>query len=137
MHEGLTPSLFLCCFFAAAVAVLLFAAAMCTAAVCAPRTPPPAQTPTTQLAELQAAAQGVPAWERQLAREPSGPTLLQQIDGLHARRGRLAWLRKHQQQQQHKGSGSVASKHPSALAVLRMAQARFCGLYPDYPGDKK
>lgn len=78
-----------------------------------------------QVAELQAAAQGVPTWQQQLAREPSGHALLATIDDLHAARHRLTWL-------QQEG---LAHKHRLAVSVLRLKEARFKQQYPDYPGD--
>jgi hypothetical protein len=76
-----------------------------------------------QLAELQAAAAGVAAWERMLCHNPSGPRLLQSIDRLHARRGRLVWLRE---------QGLVDGP---CLRVLEMSEGKFAGHYVGYPGD--
>jgi hypothetical protein len=76
-----------------------------------------------QLAELQAAAAGVAAWERMLCHSPSGARLVQSIDRLHARRGRLVWL-------QEQGLTDVP-----CLRVLDMSEGKFAGQYVGYPGD--
>jgi hypothetical protein len=76
-----------------------------------------------QLAELQAAAAGVPAWQRTLCQTPSGAKLVQSIDRLHARRGRLAWL---------KEEGLTDAP---CLRVLDWSESKFAGTYAGYPGD--
>jgi hypothetical protein len=67
----------------------------------------------------------VPAWERQLARQPTGADLVLQITALHAARFRLVWL-------QQEG---LEGKATSALAVLQMSALRFQQKHPEYPGD--
>lgn len=79
-----------------------------------------------QVAELQAAAQGVIAWEKQLARQPKGQELLDTIEALHRARGRLVWL-----QQQ----GPEVRGQRTALMVLNWKEARFKKKFPQYPGD--
>jgi hypothetical protein len=76
-----------------------------------------------QLAELQEAAAGVAAWERMLCHNPSGARLLQSIDRLHARRGRLVWLREQ------------ALSDVPCLRVLYMSEGRFAAQHVGYPGD--
>lgn len=79
-----------------------------------------------QVAELQAAAKGVTAWERQLARQPHGQELLEKIGTLHRARGRLVWL-----QQQ----GTEVRGPRTALMVLNWRETRFKKTFPKYPGD--
>lgn len=76
-----------------------------------------------QLAELQAAAEGVPSWERTLSHTPSGRKLVQSIDRLHQHRGRLVWLKEEGFTEQ------------GVLQVLNSSEGMFKELYPDYPGD--
>jgi hypothetical protein len=76
-----------------------------------------------QLAELQAAAAGVPAWQRTLSHSPSGAKLVGSIDRLHARRGRLVWL-------QEEGLTDV-----HCLRVLEYSEGKFAASFAGYPGD--
>lgn len=78
-----------------------------------------------QVAELQEAAEGVPAWEQQLARQPAGQDLVLNIAALHKARYRLVWL----QQQGMEG------RYKSALAVLGQTAKKFQRQHPEYPGE--
>lgn len=77
------------------------------------------------MADLQAAAEGVPTWQQQLARQPSGEALVGQVRTLHKARSRLTWL--HQQ--------GLQGRYRSALVVLRRSHRAFVKDHPDYPGD--
>jgi hypothetical protein len=77
------------------------------------------------LAELQAAAEGVPGWHAFLSRYPQGQELVDSITKLHARRGRLAWLQR---------QGLVSGK-AKPLPVLTIGEAAFKRKHPEYPGD--
>jgi hypothetical protein len=80
---------------------------------------------SSQVADLQAAAEGVPGWQQQLARQPAGEALVGQIRALQRARSRLTWL-----QQQ-----GLQDRHRSALMGLRKSRAAFLKEHPDYPGD--
>eukprot|EP00775_Hariotina_reticulata_P003461 gene3461-3732_t len=100
-----------------------------------------------QLAELQAAAAGVPAWESTLAVKPAGSALVSGIDTMHARRSRLVWLKQqHAAAVRHLPDGEdgigldVPGLHrvrgsAPVLTVLNLSEQNFKELYPAYPGD--
>lgn len=68
---------------------------------------------------------GVAAWERTLSTQPVGRDLVAQIGKMHARRGRLSYLRH---------EGCVEPSH-NVLNLLRCNQDSFIAMYPSYPGD--